>query len=84
MTPTARSFLSSQELVHRYLNHSIFLVLKKLVCIFDPAKRIGMGNKRFRIDLALCNEAKRLLTVASIYTAGFKGKIISGWCSRCR
>lgn len=41
---------------HGYFDHTVSLILKKLIRFFDPVQWICMGDKRLCIDLAFCNQ----------------------------
>ena len=59
------------------LYHAVPFVFKQVVGLLDPAQGVSVGDERFRIQLALCDEAQRFLTVAAIDTARLEGQVLA-------
>ena len=56
--------------LHRNLNNAVTFIFKQLICLVDICKRIGMSDQRLGIELALGNEFKRFLTIATVNATG--------------
>ena len=75
--PASTSFSKHALTLYRYFDHTISLIFKKFICFFDSAKRIGMCDKCFCINLTFCDQFQGFLTITSIHSTCFECEIFS-------
>ena len=66
--------------LHCHLDHAVPFLFKQLVALCDPAQGVGVGDERFGIDLAFCDETQRFFTIAAVHAAGLKGEVFAVHC----
>ena len=62
---------------YRHLNHPIQFVLEYTIGFFNLAQGVATPDEWSSVYLALLNQAKEFLAIATVHTTGLEGEVLA-------